>query len=164
MWQGYVLLMVVAGLLIGNRGRRFAMSERTRTRLDEFWELIDEFLNAILFVLIGAEVIVIGFTVDYVLAGLISIPMILVARWISVSLPVFLLRRRREFSAHVIKMLTWAGLRGGISVALALSLPAGPERGTLLALTYVVVLFSIVVQGLTVGKLAKRLFADSTSS
>ena len=156
------LAMVVAGLLIGNQGRRFAMTAPTRERLDQFWELVDEFLNALLFVIIGAEVIIIGFTWGYLGAGLITIVVVLLARWVSVSVPVMLLRRARGFSPHVIKILTWSGLRGGISVALALSLPAGPERGLFLALTYVVVLFSIVAQGLTVGPFVKRLYKDAS--
>jgi CPA1 family monovalent cation:H+ antiporter len=151
------IAMVVAGLLIGNRGRSLAMSDQTRERLDVFWELVDEFLNAVLFVTIGAEIIVITYTVNYFLAGVIAIPMVLAARWISVSIPVLTLRKRRAFSRHVIKILTWSGLRGGISVALALSLPKGPERSLFVAMTYVVVVFSIVVQGLTVGRFVKRL-------
>ena len=151
------IAMVVAGLLIGNRGRSLAMSDQTRERLDAFWELVDEFLNAVLFVTIGAEVIVITYTGDYFLAGVIAIPLVLAARWISVSIPVLALRKRRTFSRHVIKILTWSGLRGGISVALALSLPNGPERTLFVAMTYVVVVFSIVVQGLTVGRFVKRL-------
>ena len=152
------LAMVVAGLLIGNRGRSFAMSDKTRERLDAFWELTDEFLNAVLFVIIGAEIIVITYTTNYLLAGLIGIPLVLFARWISVSIPIVVLRKRREFSRHVIKILTWSGLRGGISVALALSLPKGPERSLFVAITYTIVVFSIVVQGLTVGRFVRHLY------
>jgi CPA1 family monovalent cation:H+ antiporter len=154
------LAMVVAGLLIGNRGRSLAMSDKTRERLDAFWELVDEFLNAVLFVIIGAEVIVITYTGDYFVAGLIAIPLVVFARWISVSIPVKALRKR-QFSPHIIKILTWSGLRGGISVALALSLPAGPERTLFVAMTYVVVIFSIVVQGLTVGRFVKRFYSKT---
>jgi CPA1 family monovalent cation:H+ antiporter len=153
------LAMVVAGLLIGNRGRSLAMSDKTRARLDAFWELTDEFLNAVLFVIIGAEVIVITYTADYLLAGLIAIPLVLVARWISVGIPTIFLRTKRDFSRHVIKILTWSGLRGGISVALALSLPKGPERSLFVAITYTIVVFSIVVQGLTVGRFVRYLYA-----
>lgn len=153
------LAMVVAGLLIGNRGRRLAMTERTRVRLDSFWELVDEFLNAVLFVLIGVEVVVIRFTGRVDVAGLLAVPLILAARFVSVGLTTQLLRPLREFSPHVVKLLTWSGLRGGISVALALSLPAGPERGILVTITYIVVCFSIIVQGLTVGPLVRRLYA-----
>lgn len=152
------LAMVVAGLLIGNHGRRLAMSERTRERLDAFWELVDEFLNAILFVLIGLELLVLSFEPRWILAGVLVIPLVLLSRGVSVAGLVAVLRRRREFSAHAVKILTWAGLRGGISVALALSLPAGPERDLLVAITYVVVCFSILVQGLTVGPLLRRLY------
>ncbi|KAA3629550.1 MAG: sodium:proton antiporter [Proteobacteria bacterium] len=150
------IAIVVAGLLIGNQGRRFAMSATTVQHLDTFWELVDEVLNAVLFLLIGLELLVLTFTGDYLIAGLVMIPLVLAARLISVALPVMLLRRVRAFSPGVIRLLTWGGLRGGISVALALSLPAGEPRQQILAVTYVVVVFSIVVQGLTIGRLVKR--------
>ena len=153
------LAMVVAGLLIGNRGRALAMSDLTVRRLDEFWELIDEFLNAVLFVMIGIEVLVMEWTPRLEMAGLIAIPLVLLARLVSVGGPTLLLRRVTEVPDHAVKMLTWGGLRGAISVALALSLPAGPERDAILTITYIVVIFSILVQGLTVGKLAERLTA-----
>lgn len=149
--------MVVAGLLIGNRGRVLAMSERTREHLDTFWELVDEILNAVLFVLIGLEVLVLQFTREYLMAGLVMIPLVLIARAVSVGVPINLLRLKRDFSPHVVKILVWGGIRGGISVALALSLPAGPERDIIVAMTYIIVVFSILVQGLTIGKVAKRL-------
>ncbi|WP_455207166.1 cation:proton antiporter [Kaarinaea lacus] len=149
------LAMVVAGLLIGNHGRQFAMSEHTREHLDTFWELVDEILNAILFVLIGLELLVLTFIEDHLIASVMMIPIVIIARMISVGLPIGLLRFKRAFSPHVVKILTWGGIRGGISVALALSLPAGPERELILSLTYVVVIFSITVQGLTIGKLVR---------
>jgi CPA1 family monovalent cation:H+ antiporter len=151
------IAMVVAGLLLGNHGRLRAMSDRTERHLDIFWELVDEILNAVLFVLIGLEVLVLSFGLGEVVAGLVMIPVVLAARLASVALPVSVLRPFREFSRGVVPVLTWGGLRGGISVALALSLPAGEARTLLLPVTYVVVLFSLVVQGLTVGRLAKRL-------
>jgi len=150
------IAIVVAGLLIGNHGRSLAMSEKTVQHLDTFWELVDEILNAVLFLLIGLELLVLSFTGEYLLAGLIMIPIVLAVRFVSVSVPVTVLRKVRTFSPDVIKMLTWGGLRGGISVALALSLPAGEARELILAVTYVVVIFSIAVQGLTIGKLVKR--------
>lgn len=149
------IAVVVAGLLIGNHGRLLAMSPTTRAHLDTFWELIDETLNAVLFVLIGLEVLVLTFTANLLVAGLLAIPLVLAARFLSVGLPVRLLGRTREFSPHAIPVLTWGGLRGGISVALALSLPPGPQRPVILTVTYVVVVFSILVQGLTVGRLAR---------
>ena len=153
------IAIVVAGLLIGNHGRSFAMSEETRERLDSFWELIDEILNAVLFLLIGLEIIVISMNWDQLLIGCIAIPLILASRMISVSIPVNLLKlfRFRTFTPHVIKVLTWGGLRGGISVALALSLPPSETRDLILAVTYVVVVFSILGQGLTIGPLLRRL-------
>lgn len=151
------IAIVVAGLLIGNRGRLLAMSERTREHLDTFWELMDEVLNAVLFVLIGLEVLVLQFTQEYLLAGLLMIPLILLARVISVGVPITLLRLGRDFSPHVVKILVWGGIRGGISVALALSLPPSSMRDILVAMTYVVVVFSIIVQGLTIGAVVKRL-------
>jgi CPA1 family monovalent cation:H+ antiporter len=147
------IAIVVAGLLIGNHGRLFAMSQTTREDLDMFWELIDEVLNAVLFVLIGLEVLVLEFTAPYLVAGLSAIPIVLLARFVSVGLPVTFMRRFREFSPNVVKIMTWGGLRGGISVALALSLPPVPAREIILAITYAVVVFSILVQGLTIGRL-----------
>lgn len=150
------IAIVVAGLLIGNHGRMFAMSNRTREHLDAFWELLDEILNAVLFVLIGLEVLALEFQSAWLIAGVALIPSVLFARFVSVGLPLSVMRRRRSFSRHAVKILTWGGLRGGISVALALSLPAGAERDLILAVTYVVVVFSILVQGLTVGRLIQR--------
>ncbi|MGD8601366.1 MAG: sodium:proton antiporter [Gemmatimonadota bacterium] len=155
------LAMVVAGLLLGNRGRALAMSETTRERLDKFWELVDEFLNAVLFVLIGIEVVAVAFDGRALLAGALAVPVVLVARWVSVGLPVMLMRTRRTFTPHVVKVLTWSGLKGGISVALALSLPLGPHRELIVTATYVVVCFSIVVQGLTVGAVVRRLLGPA---
>ncbi len=151
------IAIVVAGLLIGNHGRRSAMSEQTREHLDTFWELVDEVLNAVLFVLIGLELLVISLRGDYLLAGVLAIPMILLVRLLSVGLPITVMRRFREFSPGVVTILTWAGLRGGISVALALSLPSGETRDLLVTATYVVVVFSILVQGLSLGPVVRRL-------
>lgn len=147
------IAIVVAGLFIGNHGRLFGMSAATRHHLDVFWELVDEVLNAVLFVLIGLEVLVLTFTQDYLLASLLIIPLVLFARFVAVGIPITLLRSFRPFSPGVVRIMTWGGLRGGISVALALSIPPGPERDVILAITYAVVIFSIVVQGLTVKKL-----------
>ena len=149
------IAIVVAGLLIGNHGRLLAMSEQTRRNLDKFWELVDEILNAVLFVLIGLEVLALTFNREYFMASFLLIPLLLIARFVSVGLPVAVLRPFRTFSPHVVKILTWSGLRGGISVALALSLPAGQSRETILAVTYCIVVFSILVQGLTIGKLVR---------
>jgi CPA1 family monovalent cation:H+ antiporter len=152
------IAIVVAGLLIGNHGRSFAMSETTRKNLDTFWELVDEVLNAILFLLIGLEVMVLSFSWLSMTATLLAIIIVLSARLLSVSVPVLLLKHVRAFSPHVVKILTWGGLRGGISIALALSLPGGRERDVLLAVTYGVVVFSIIVQGLTISPFLKMLY------
>jgi CPA1 family monovalent cation:H+ antiporter len=158
------LAMVVAGLMVGNQGRALAMSPRTQERLDSFWELVDDFLNAMLFVLIGIEVVVLDLAPSFIVAGLLLIPLILLARWISVGVPISLLRvLRRAVSPHAIKLLTWSGLRGGISVALALSLPRGGPHDLIVTVTYIIVAFSIIVQGLTVGPLARRLAAGEAS-
>jgi CPA1 family monovalent cation:H+ antiporter len=149
------IAVVVIGLLIGNHGRRFAMSDTTREHLDSFWELVDELLNAILFVLIGLVVVDISFRLDYLEAVLLAIPIVLIARFVSVGLPVRFLSLFREFSKGAILILTWGGLRGGISVALALSLPAGPERDAIVSITYGVVAFSIIVQGLTIRRVVE---------
>jgi CPA1 family monovalent cation:H+ antiporter len=148
------IAIVVAGLMIGNKGRKLAMSDNTRKRLDDFWELIDEVLNALLFLLIGVELLIIEMSQSYIIAALLLIPTVLLARFISVGFPVALLKFKNSYSPHAIKILTWGGLRGGISVALALSIPEGPWRDPLLTATYGVVIFSILVQGLTIGKVA----------
>jgi len=150
------LAIVVAGLLVGNQGRLLAMSDTVRRHLDTFWELVDEVLNAVLFVLLGLEVLVLTFTREYFIAGLILIPLLLMARFVSVGVPVLLLRLFRSFSPHVVKILTWGGLRGGISVAMALSLPPGQYRDVILAMTYMIVVFSIIVQGMTIGSLVRK--------
>ena len=151
------IAIVVAGLLIGNHGRSFAMSENTRQNLDTFWQLADEVLNAVLFLLIGLEVMVLSYNWLSFAGAVLGIVIVLSARLVSVSVPIYILKRFRAFSPHVVKILTWGGLRGGISIALALSLPAGPERDTLLAITYGVVVFSILVQGLTISPFLKML-------
>lgn len=157
------IAIVVAGLLIGNQGRAMAMSDVTRDRLDSFWELIDEILNAVLFVLIGLEVLVMPITAGYLVAAVAIIPVTLLARFISVWSVLAALRRRRDFSPGAEVILTWGGLRGAISVAMALSLPAGEYRSVILAITYGVVIFSIIVQGLTISRLIKRYGKEATA-
>ncbi|MCP9452357.1 MAG: sodium:proton antiporter [Nitrospira sp.] len=158
------IAVVVAGLLIGNYGRQWAMSETTRERLDSFWELLDELLNAVLFVLIGLEVLALSFQRSYLIAGLIAVPLVLAARWITVLLQVGGFSLVREFSDKTVRILTWGGLRGGISVALALSLPSGPERDAVVTITYVVVVFSILVQGLTISRVVGGSEGSSTAT
>lgn len=150
------IAVVVAGLMIGNHGRRDAMSNTTVQHLDSFWELIDEILNAVLFLIIGLEVMVLSLDLKLWTAGVVMAVLVLICRLISVGIPVNLLRKlNREFHPHAVKILTWGGLRGGISVALALSIPPGPERDLIVAVTYVIVVLSILVQGLSIGKLIK---------
>lgn len=155
------IAMVVAGLLIGNQGRAFAMSPTTREHLDNFWQLIDELLNALLFVLLGLEVLALAFTGRLLLAGVAMVPVILLARLVSAAVPVRLLRLRSPVEKYTTRLLCWGGLRGGLSVAMALSVPAVidkaevPEREWMLAATYVVVAFSVLVQGTTVGPLMR---------
>lgn len=150
------LAMVVAGLIIGNHGRALAMSDTTRRYVDMFWELIDEILNATLFVLIGMEVLLVSFSLNELLAAGIAVLVTLLARLLTVGMPVRLGRNTFGLPRGSWKVLTWGGLRGGISVALALSLPAGSERDTVLAITYCVVAFSILVQGLSIGYVTKK--------
>ena len=151
------LAMVVAGLITGNKSRELGMSAITRDYLDKFWEMLDEFLNGILFLLIGFEMLVIQFNRILLWLGCLCIVIVLLSRLISVALPVFVLQYKKTFEKHAVSILTWGGLRGGISVALALSLPKNDISNVFVSITYIVVLFSIIVQGLTIGKLAKKL-------
>ena len=147
---------VVAGLLIGNHGTRFAMSDKTALHVQTFWSLIDEILNSVLFLIIGFEVLALALNGPTMIAALLAIPLVLAARLVAVATPVGLLRIREKFTKGAVRVLTWGGLRGGISVALALSLPAGAEKDAILVITYGVVIFSIIVQGLSVGWVVKR--------
>lgn len=160
------LAMVVAGLMIGNHGRLLAMSDTTRKHLDLFWELVDEIFNALLFALIGLELIIVAnqFSMNTFLLGFVMIILVLASRAIAVSIPVTILRPFRRFSEGAVKMLTWGGLRGGISIALALALPEDGGRGIFLKLTYMIVIFSITAQGLTVGRLYSRINRSAAPS
>lgn len=151
------LAMVAAGILIGNRGKRLAMSDVTQEYLGKFWELIDEILNAVLFLLIGFEVLVLSFDRSILVIGCAAVLIVLIGRVVSVFIPTFLLSFRRSFERATIPVLTWGGLRGGISVALALSIPAHMHRKEFVAITYIIVIFSILVQGLTIGRFARKL-------
>ena len=150
------LACVVAGLFLGNHGRRFGMSRPTRTALDVVWSFLDEGLNAILFLLIGLEVVALQLQLPLLAAGLLLIPVTLLARWISVALPISLMRRRRPFTEGAVRVLTWGGLKGGISIALALSLPPFEGRAAVITATYVVVIFSVLGQGLTIAPVIRR--------
>ncbi|MDG1529207.1 MAG: sodium:proton antiporter [Polaribacter sp.] len=152
------LAMVVAGLFVGNdRVRDVAMSETTERYVDKFWELIDILLNAVLFVLIGMELLVLVIEEDYLVAGLLAIPAVLACRFISLLIPINFFKKKLDFVPNTNLIMTWGGLRGGISIALALGLTNEMHRELFLVITYIVVIFSIIVQGLTVGKLVKRL-------
>ena len=154
------IMAVVAGLLIGDVGSKYGMSEDTRAHVDTFWTLIDEILNAVLFLLIGIEVFAVAFDASYLLAGLAAIVLHLLARFTAVVVPVTLLRPfKSNMEDGLTRIMTWGGLKGGISVALVLALPDNEWKPLMLTATYVVVLFSIIVQGLTVAPLAKRLGA-----
>lgn len=151
------LAMVTAGLIVGNDTvRESSMSEITEQYVDKFWELIDILLNTILFVMIGMEILVLTFNGKYILAGFLIIPVLLFARYLSLMLPIKLYAKKLEFVPKTNLIMTWGGLRGGISIALALSLTQVMQRDLFLVITYVVVVFSIIVQGLTVGNLIKK--------
>lgn len=151
------IMAVVAGLLIGDVGMKHGMSAQTREYLNAFWKLIDEILNAVLFLLIGVEVFAVAFGMEALIAGMAAIALALLARLVAVAVPIMMLRPFRTFPADVIPIMTWGGLKGGISVALALSLPDNEWKPIILSTTYFVVIFSIIVQGLTIAPLANRL-------
>jgi CPA1 family monovalent cation:H+ antiporter len=147
------IAVVVAGLIIGNHGRRLAMSLTTADHIDAFWNMTDEILNAALFLLLGLQVLVIHWHVRLLAAGLLLIPTVLAARWISVALPIVCLRWSHSFPRGILAILTWGGLRGSLSVAMVLSLPKFPRRDLLVGCTYLVMLFSVLVQGTTMRRL-----------
>jgi len=151
------LAMVVAGIMTGNRGHKLAMSDVTRDYLGKFWEVTDEILNAILFMLIGLEIVIVQFNWGYITAGLLALVLCVLARFISLFLPAFLLGFKKELGNKTLYIMTWGGLRGGISIALALSLPASPFKDVLVSITFVVVLLSILLQGFSIEKLIKKL-------
>ncbi len=155
------LAVVVAGLIIGHDTvRDTSMSDITELYVDKFWETLDALLNGILFVLIGLEILVLPFEKAYVFAGLVAIPIILMARYVSLGIPILTFRKKLDFVPNTGLMMTWGGLRGGISIALALTLTQAMDRDPFLIITYLVVIFSIIVQGLSIGKVANRLIGD----
>lgn len=158
------IAIVTAGLLIGNPGRKFAMSDRTREHVDAFWSMVDEILNAVLFLLIGLEFLAVEIRPALIVAGLLAVPIALVARLVSVAVPVTVMSLGGRFARGLVPVLTWSGLRGGISVAMVLSLPRFPARDLLLASTYAVVIFSILVQGLTVRRVLVHYGIGETES
>lgn len=158
------LTMVFAGIMIGNLRKRFAMSTTTKDYLDKFWELNDEILNAILFLFIGLNLLMIKDLNDYWLPGMAAVVLVLFSRFFSIWLPAKIIPFREKFSKGTIKILVWGGLRGGVSIALALSMDDNPYKNTLIAITYFVVVFSIIVQGLTIGKFAQNVLAKEQAA
>lgn len=151
------LAMVVAGIITGNHQTELAMSDITRDYVSKFWELVDEILNAILFLLIGIEMLVVKIDITILIIGFVMIVIVLAARWLSIALPITILKPWVKFEKNAKTILTWGGLRGGISVALALSIPTALYRDKFVAVTYIIVIFSILVQGLTIGSVARKL-------
>lgn len=151
------LAIIVTGIMVGTKGRKVAISSTSWDYLGKFWDLIDEIFNAILFLLIGLEMLIIKIHSTTMMIGCIMILIVLLARWFSVSLPVAVLRFKIKFEKNAVTILTWGGLRGGLSVAMALSLPQNMHRDEFVLITYIIVIFSIIVQGLTIGKVAEKL-------
>ena len=154
-----LLAVVVAGIVTGNKSLDEGMSDVTKDYVKKFWEMVDEVLNSVLFLLIGIEMLIIPISRTVFLLGCVTIIIVLLARFISVYIPIAFLKYAKAFEKNAVQILTWGGLRGGISVALALSLPKSSYNATFVSVTYMVVLFSIIVQGLTIGKFAKKLAA-----
>jgi len=155
------LAMVVAGLFTENRIRHYAMSSTTSLYVDKFWELIDVLMNAVLFVLIGLRLLVLDYKNIYLFIGIAAIPIVLFARYISIRLPLLLSNKWIRLDRRAQLLMTWGGLRGGLAIAMALSITNEPHKDMIVFITYIVVLFSILVQGLTVGKFARRLYISS---
>lgn len=158
------LAAVVVGLYLGNNVRHSVMSDTTREYLDKFWELIDEFLNALLFMLIGLQMVLLPFITQYIFIGIIAIILLLLCRYLSLIIPIFFIKDKKLYNARTAVIMTWGGLRGGISVGLALGLPDGPYREIILSITYIIVIFSIIVQGLTTGKVVNLMYKNQTKS
>jgi len=158
------LAVVVAGIFIGNKSPEIAWSKTTQNYVDKFWELIDVFLNAILFVLIGLELLVVTINGEYIMLGLIAVPMALLARYIALAGPIQIFKKKLDFIPKTNLIMTWGGIRGGISIALALSLQPEMERDLFLTVTYVIVVFSIIGQGLTIGPLVKNVLKGKESN
>lgn len=152
------LAAVVVGLYVGNRVRKAAMSETSRDYHDKFWELIDDFLNALLFMMIGLQMVLLPFLADHIFIGAIGIIILLLCRYLSLWIPMIFFKNKTLFNSKTAIILTWGGLRGGISVGLALGLAPGPFREVILSITYIIVIFSIIVQGLTTGRIAKKMY------
>ncbi|OJV15243.1 MAG: sodium:proton antiporter [Dyadobacter sp. 50-39] len=150
------LAMVVAGIMTGNRGKALAMSDMTRDYLGKFWEVIDEILNAVLFLLIGLEIVIVDFKLIYIIIGLVMSVVVVTFRFVALYTTAGLFRFIKDFPLSSLKIMAWGGLRGGISVALALSLPTSPFKNIIVPVTFVIVLFSILIQGLTISRLIKR--------
>jgi CPA1 family monovalent cation:H+ antiporter len=151
------LAMVVAGIMTGNRGKKYAMSDITRDYLGKFWEVTDEILNAILFLLIGLELVIVKFESMFLLIGIIAALVLVASRYLALYIPALVFGFKRQLGTKALKIMTWGGLRGGISIALALSLPSNEYKEIIVSVTFVIVLFSILVQGFTIEKLIKIL-------
>lgn len=152
------LAVIVIGLILGNKVSKSAMSDTTRDYHSKFWELTDDFLNAMLFVLIGLQMVLLPFITNYILIGILAILLLLICRYVSLRIPIFFLKDKQLFNSKTALIMTWGGLRGGLSIALTLSLPESPYKEIIVSITYIIVIFSILVQGLTTGKLVKALY------
>lgn len=152
------LAVIVIGLILGNKVSKTAMSDITRDYHTKFWELTDDFLNAILFVLIGLQMVLLPFITNYIVLGVVAIVLLLICRYVSIFIPILFLKNKQLFNKRTALVMTWGGLRGGLSIALTLSLPDNPFKEIIVSITYMIVIFSILVQGLTTEKLVKKLY------